>query len=246
MVRLLPDLSRFQSMAAFRADAAQGRLPSYAFIECGYLIDQPNDQHPPYDIRFGEAFLADLYGALRASPQWEELLLVITYDESGGIFDHVPPPAAPVPEPPAPGQTFAFDRFGARVPAVVVSPWIRPGTVFRAAPGAQPYDHTSILATLRACFDLGPALTGRDLRAPDLSVLIGDRPDNPGVPVAAPRLPRTFAEEGRVMPLSSLQEGIRLVAAALPSMRTLQAAAAEEGRLMARLRAWWRGLRRLV
>src|SRR5205085_1969600 len=88
-------------------------------------------------------------------------------DEHGGCYDHVPPPAAVPPDNQRP-DNFAFDRFGVRVPAVLVSPWIPAGSIVRPPAGSRyPFDHTSILATLRKLFDLGDPLTDRDAAAPD-------------------------------------------------------------------------------
>ncbi len=141
----------FRSFDEFKEDARSGRLPFYSFIEPSFLF-WPNDQHPPHDVCRGEMFLYETWRALTANPKtWEAALLVITYDEHGGCYDHVVPPAAVPPDPAGePGQEgFRFDRYGVRVPAVFVSPYIEAGTVFRPLAGNAPFDHTSILATLR-------------------------------------------------------------------------------------------------
>jgi phospholipase C len=96
--------------------------------------------------------LYDIYESIRKSPKPKDILLLITYDEHGGCFDHVPPPFGATP--PGYGERpnelgFAFDRFGVRVPAVLVSPYVEKGTVFRSPGiGAVPFDHTSIAATI--------------------------------------------------------------------------------------------------
>ena len=108
--------------------------------------------HPPHNVCRGERFLADVYQAVRSSPYRDSILLVITFDEHGGCYDHVAPPtgaAAPSPGAISKGPAFDFSRFGVRVPAIVISSYVRPGTVFRAPQGSAPFDHTSILATLR-------------------------------------------------------------------------------------------------
>jgi len=135
------------------------KLPAYSFVEPRFTpelglfkVDYPNDYHPPHNICRGEQFLAQVYGAIRSSPYRDNILLVITFDEHGGCYDHVPPPTgAAAPEPGATSRdgSFHFDRYGVRVPALVVSSYVEPGTVFRANAGEAPYDHTSILATLR-------------------------------------------------------------------------------------------------
>jgi phospholipase C len=104
-------------------------------------------------VRAGEQFLFEIWQAVSQSPAWQNTLLVITYDEHGGTYDHVMPPwnASCLDAQSNPGQQgFTFNRFGVRVPAVVVSPWIQAGTVFRSdSVVGVPYDHASILASLR-------------------------------------------------------------------------------------------------
>lgn len=135
------------------------RLPSYSFVEPRFSpelglfdIDYPEDCHPPHNVCRGEQFLADVYQAVRNSPYRDKILLLITFDEHGGCYDHVPPPSgaiAPQPWPKSRDGSFDFSRYGVRVPAILISSYIQPGTVFRASPGEPPYDHTSVLATLR-------------------------------------------------------------------------------------------------
>ena len=144
--------------AAANAAPAQ-KLPQYSFVEPRFTpelglfeIDYPSDYHPPHNICRGEQFLADVYQNVRTSPYRDKILLIITFDEHGGCYDHFPPPtgaAAPDPKPVSNDGTFDFSRFGVRVPAILVSSYLQPGTVFRAPPGKTPFDHTSILATLR-------------------------------------------------------------------------------------------------
>ena len=150
--------------AAADAPNAQ-KLPQYSFIEPRFTpelglfaIDYPADYHPPHNICRGEQFLADVYQAVQTSPYRDKILLVITFDEHGGCYDHVPPPtgaAPPAPKPVSNDGTFNFSRFGVRVPTILVSSYVRPGTVFRAPPGSAPFDHTSLLATLRDWLNLG-------------------------------------------------------------------------------------------
>ena len=148
--KLWTEVGHFKHFDDFVADCAAGSLPPYSFVEPSF-VNQPNDQHPPHDVVAGEQFLWSIWQAVSQSPAWTETLLLITYDEHGGTYDHVMPPwgATPPDAKSSPGeQGFGFDRFGVRVPMVAVSPWIEPGTVFRSDT-AVPYDHTSVLATLR-------------------------------------------------------------------------------------------------
>ena len=90
------------------------------------------DDHPSHDVAVGQRFVKEVYETLRASPQWKEMALLITYDEHGGFYDHVPTPVTGVPNPdgiigPDPFH-FRFDRLGVRVPTLIISPWIDKGT----------------------------------------------------------------------------------------------------------------------
>jgi phospholipase C len=176
----------FRSMHEFMKDASAGALPSYCFLEPQFSGPGQNDQHPPADIRPGEQLIADVYDAVLRSPAWEKTLLVITYDEHGGCYDHAPPTAtATIPDAASnPGQFgFRFNRFGVRVPTVVVSPLIEAGTIGRPR-GYVPFDHTSVLRTVQNCFGLHGSLTARDAAAPDLGCLLTlreARSDKPAV-----------------------------------------------------------------
>jgi phospholipase C len=149
----------------FYVDAGQGTLPQFSFVEPDY--DHSSEENPQ-DIQFGDQFLAGIVNAVMSGPQWQRSMLIWTYDEWGGWYDHVPPPAAIPPDdvPPvvlsanqAPG---GFDQYGFRVPAGVVSPF-----AIRDFVSHGTYDHTSVLATLEWKWNL-PALTRRDANALDL------------------------------------------------------------------------------
>jgi len=157
--------SEFKKLCQATGSAGANKLPAYSFIEPRFVpelglfgMDYPSDYHPPHNICRGEQFLADVYQAVANSPYRDKILLVITFDEHGGCYDHVAPPGgaiAPEPWPKSRDGRFAFDRYGVRVPTILISSYIQPGTVFRAADGEQPYDHTSMLATLRDWLGLG-------------------------------------------------------------------------------------------
>lgn len=215
---------RFRPIEAFWDDAAHGDLPGYAFIEPRYFTDtvlqrMPNDQHPPHDVVYGEQLTAEVYNAVRASPAWKRTLLVITYDEHGGCYDHVPPPTATPPEPIAGHDGFLFDRFGVRVPAVVISPYVAAGTVLRGMD--RSFDHTSIIRTLRQRFDpTGAPLTNRDGAAPSLDLVLSlDQPSNDGPDqVAVPDYTPTAEELQRAhdLPPNALQKSLVTLSAILP------------------------------
>jgi phospholipase C len=134
---------------SFLEDAARGGLPSVAWIDPNFSnFDpfgfQPNDDHAPADLKDGQELVLAVYHALATSPQWDKTLLIVFYDEHGGFFDHVVPLEAPDDEPEM------FGRYGVRVPALIVSPWIERGSVSHTL-----FDHTSIIKTilLRFCPD---------------------------------------------------------------------------------------------
>lgn len=208
--------------AEFGRHVRGGRLANYSFIEPRYyanawLKKAPNDQHPPHNTLYGEQLIAEVYNIIRGAPTWERTLLVITYDEHGGCFDHVPPPLATPPGGPY-FDGFRFDRYGVRVPAVIVSPYVAPGSIVRPPPRpdgkpSRPFDHASILATLHDLFDLGPPLTPRVKAAPSLlSALTLDRPDNGGPESIAYDMRPPSAEEARkhaLQPRNELQHGMQ-------------------------------------
>jgi phospholipase C len=141
----------FAAFPAFLAALKNGTLPPVSFVDPG----KGQDEHPPADVQGGEAWSRSIYEAAIASPLWPTLALIYTYDESGGLADHVPPPKACLA---SPDQT-RFDRLGVRVPLIVVSPYARRKQVSHVVG-----DHTSILRFVELLHDL-PALTGRDANA---------------------------------------------------------------------------------
>jgi phospholipase C len=214
----------------FLTDAANGTLPPFSFIEPRYSNNTaavalpPNSHHPgssalgfksifgisnwnpPIDVCSGEFFLAQVYNALAGSPCWNETLLIVTYDEPGGLYDSVAPPSAVppatfnLPSPPdvtaPPSQTipaaqnaiydavdgFNYDVYGGRVPAIVISPCVEPGSRIHCGGIVMPrhFDHTSIIKTVWEIFELGDAagatsLTARDAAAASLGPYIAEK-----------------------------------------------------------------------
>jgi phospholipase C len=167
----------FRDMRYFEGDLAS-QWPEYVFIEPSYDTGNEyvngNSMHPLNDVRKGEQLVKRVYEAIRGSRLWPDTLLVITCDEHGGFYDHVPPPTAV-----SPGgdqrytdaaNDFAFDLLGVRVPAIAVSPYTAKNTVIGQSP-ADCYDHTSVLATVQKRFGLSP-LTNRDAAAPTLAAAL--------------------------------------------------------------------------
>jgi phospholipase C len=149
-------------IAGFFSDAAAGTLPNYCLVEPDYSTQSEEN---PQNIAVGEAFAASVVNAVINGPAWDRTLLMWTYDEHGGYYDHVPPPAAVPPDniaPQVPAGQSAYDgfgRYGFRVPFALVSPWARRHHVSHVV-----YDHTSILKLVETKWNL-PALTYRDANA---------------------------------------------------------------------------------
>lgn len=207
-VQMAPSLEKywrtkhFGHMSEFYEDAKAGKLPAYAFIE-PRMVYNHNDFHPPFgvfrtskvdgeqildsavsDVRAGEKLVASVYNAIRTSDSAKgsnamNTLLLITFDEHGGTYDHVVPPAATPPTvDAAPGEMgFTFDRLGCRVPAIAVSAYTRANTIIH-----DEMHHGAVAATLARLHGLKP-LTRRDAGANDLFSVVN---------LQEPRDPRTW------------------------------------------------------
>jgi phospholipase C len=223
-------VDRMFQFAAFAQQCEAGSLPAYSFI-CPRYNDKgedfANSQHAPYDIRYGEHFIADVYEALRAHPIWNKTLLVLTYDEHGGYYDHVSPPTTGVSSPdgltspttydkqqaktnPAqsgyllePDYDFDFTRLGVRVPAVLISPWIKRGVV-----DSTRYQHTSVFAMLRDVFGIG-ALTKRDAQAKSFSSVLSLKTPRTDAPATLKRPAMPPPDRGHLAkPLTDRQKDL--------------------------------------
>ena len=193
--------SHFVPFAEFEEDASAGTLPDFSLIEPN-MLGGHGDYHPAFGRSFsatvdlamdnpssllaGEAFLERVFTAYRSAtsetgPNVWNTPLLIGWDEPGGTYDHVPPGAVPPPDPAAPPGEFGFtfDRSGYRVPAIIVSPWVEPGSVYN-----EEYRHTSLIATLRKVWGLGDAFTRRDAAARTFDHVFS---------LATPRDPQTWA-----------------------------------------------------
>lgn len=208
-------------------------FPNYSFLCPRYLDSEEgfaNSQHAPYDVRYGEHLIADVYEALRKSEIWEKTLLVVTYDEHGGFYDHVPPPDEYILPPdafssptsydkqkyeymfdksgrPKRQYQFDFDRLGARVPTILISPWIAKGVV-----ESEQLQHTSVLATLRKIWGLRKQpLTAREGQAQTfdgvLEQLSEPRKDCP-MTLERPQLPKHSLKASLDQPLSPVQREV--------------------------------------
>ncbi len=152
----------FGTYDQFLADCKKGTLPDYCFVEPNYSDhdgdngeELANDQHPDHHVQAGEVFIAAVYNAIKQNPDlWRSTALLIVYDEHGGIYDHVAPPAC-MPDgfvaqanDTGTGMAFKFDRLGVRVPAILVSPWVPKGTVV----SGRVFEHASLPATATKFF----------------------------------------------------------------------------------------------
>jgi len=170
--------------AQFFNQCRTGKLPAFSYVDPNYTFtdagpasgNQGNDDHPHADIRAGEYFLSRIYNAVTKSPAWPRTLLIITFDEWGGFFDHVPPPASPDVKP-------EYQQRGFRVPCILISPFARRG---RVAHGT--YDHTSILKLVEWRWGLEP-LSMRDAQANNLAAALDFSRRKLEVPtIVAPKL----------------------------------------------------------
>ena len=221
--------THFVPFAEFETDAAAGTLPDFSLIEPNMLSGH-GDYHPAFGRSFsdtvdlamdapssmlsGEAFLQRVYRAYRSATSstganvWNTPLL-IGWDEPGGTYDHVPPGPVPPPDRSAPPGEFGFtfDRSGYRVPAVIVSPWVEPGSVYN-----QEYRHTSLIATLRKTWGLGQPFTQRDASARTFdhvfSLATPRDPETWAAPSAHPEPAWTMDPEVVGQALSTLGKGI--------------------------------------
>jgi phospholipase C len=166
----------------FLADAAAGELPSVSLLDPNY---SRQSQENPQNLVIGEAFLRSAVEAVLGSPKWRQTMMIITYDEHGGYYDHVPPPVALAPDDVQPvvqpGESTydGFKRYGFRVPSLLISPYAKRDHVSHVV-----YDHTSVLAFLESKFNL-PAMTLRDANANDLNDFL----DLPAMAAGRPTFP---------------------------------------------------------
>jgi phospholipase C len=188
----------------FLTDARNGDLPSVSWVDPNFfkvpIVDSPveaNDDHPPHDVALGQKFINVVYEALRTSPNWERSLMIITYDEHGGFYDH-----AKVPSP-----------LGPRVPAIVVSPWVKPGRPYH-----ELLEHTSIIKTILERFGDAAAIERMGPRvyfANDVWPMLTESSPRPGPPVANPRAAALSPEDLQTRelkwPAGTLQRIIQLL-----------------------------------
>jgi phospholipase C len=164
----------FGTYKQFLSDCDKGLLPEYSFVEPNYNDHETDsgeevasDQHPDHDVQAGEFLIAEVYMRIRRNPKlWPNTALLVVYDEHGGIYDHVVPPACTPDKFTAPanstgtGMEFKFDRLGVRVPAILISPWIPKNTIVDRV-----FDHASIPATVAKFFQVDAPCSPRETSA---------------------------------------------------------------------------------
>ncbi len=166
--RLLEHVGNIKRIEHFFDDAKAGTLPGFCLVEPNYAASSEED---PQNIAAGENFASSAIHAVTHGPAWPSTLLIWTFDEHGGYYDHVVPPPAPAPDDIPPDTDGAdpytgFTRYGFRVPCAIISPWARPGYVSH-----QVFDHSSICALVEAKWNL-PAMTYRDANANNMLDLL--------------------------------------------------------------------------
>lgn len=169
-------LTGLATIERFFEDAMAGNLPPFAILDPAFTGGGANDDHPDHDIRMGQALIATVVRALGQSPQWGRCLFVLTYDEHGGFFDHVPPPENLLDTDPE------FRRLGFRVPTLVLGPTVR-----RGCARDEVFEHSSVAATATLRYGLEP-LNARAAAAQDLSPCID--PGRIGDPLPPPTVPQ--------------------------------------------------------
>jgi phospholipase C len=210
--------NHFRPYKQFKQDLNDPKFSkSYVFIEPDYhaftgKFRGGNSQHPTDDITSGEWLLKEVYESIRNSPHWEKSLLIVTYDEHGGFYDHVVPPATVHPrDSTSPGNNhnnFDFRQLGVRVPTVVISPLVQKGTIDHTT-----YDHTSVLATVEKLLKLGN-LTKRDGTARDVNHLLKlktprtDTPQTLPIPAVSGYVHKEESENPILIRLADLLAGV--------------------------------------
>jgi phospholipase C len=178
-------LTGLATIERFFEDAAAGSLPPFAIIDPAFVGGGANDDHPDHDIRLGQALIGSIVAALGQSPQWSRCLFLVTYDEHGGFYDHVPPPETVDDHP-------EFRRLGIRVPAIAIGPTVRRGCALDDV-----FEHSSVVATATRRFDLEP-LNARAAQVSDLSRCIDPtRIEDPLPPPTVPQVEISLAALAR-------------------------------------------------
>jgi len=203
----------------FLEDAKSGELPNYSFVHprgAPHGDIPANDEHPDHTVAAGERLIKEVYEAVRASPLWNKTLLILTYDEHGGFYDHVVPPTKDIPNPDGiyGKDGFEFKMLGVRIPTIAISPWINKGVIHRPN-GPKPsseFEHSSIPATVKKIFGWNKFLTKRDEWAGTFDSLLLERTeprtDCPVKLPPAPTIDASYVEIEKKKPVNDLQHTV--------------------------------------
>eukprot|EP00756_Hemistasia_phaeocysticola_P010326 Hpha_TRINITY_DN15008_c2_g22::TRINITY_DN15008_c2_g22_i1::g.123944::m.123944/K01114/plc; phospholipase C len=221
--KILANPLKVHGWERFKKDIAKGELPAFSWVNPRWFVNKTsgegcNSQHPDHDVRLGEALMKEVYESLRAGPAWNETLFIITYDEHGGFYDHVPPPMD-IPQPDDsksfPDEGFDFKRSGVRIPTLLISPWVSKGLVIGKPDGPTPtseYELSSVIATAGKLFGFNGFLTKRDAWAGTFEMHLNESSPRSDCPMTLPDAPKSLGAEHAAAeaakPLSELHEDI--------------------------------------
>jgi len=205
------NLSKYFHFSKFKDDVISGKLPYLSIVETEYTYESLNDRSSPYKHMTGERLVATVYDAVRSNNSvWESSIIFLYYDENGGFYDHVLPPKTVAPHDNFNSEGkygayphWTFDRYGVRVPAMLISPWVAAGVC------SQIYDHTSVLAYILRTLGLRH-LTNRDAQANDFTnVLLESKreiPFKPLLPIFEEEARREYPIEATIRYHTNVQE----------------------------------------
>ena len=211
---------KYSDMDDFVEDCkgAEQDFPAYSFIEPCYFGEDENDQHPPTGVTAGEELIAKVYNSIRANDAlWKSTLLIVTYDEHGGFYDHVPPPKTVAPD--SHTSEYQFDQLGVRVPTILVSPWVQKDIC------KTTFDHTSILRYVCDKWSMRPLVQRTDPSAGvyqansfanELTKLTEARTDTP-ISISARAKPKGL-KLVKQTPVEGAREALLYYIATLPDM----------------------------
>jgi len=197
--------NRLRRLKQFQQDVNAQTLPTVSFILPNFFgeLERPStDQHPAHAVSLGESLMKTVYEELRASPSWDKSVLIITYDEHGGFYDHFSTPLNNVPNPDGKicthPVTFDFSRLGLRIPTLLISPWVDHDVVhspkgFMPHPSSK-FEHSSFIATLSRQLGLNGPLTRRDAWAAPFDYLFSRTSPRTDCPMHLPSVNWTELE----------------------------------------------------
>jgi phospholipase C len=197
---------RMRTLDQFKVDSNNGNLPTLSFMLPRFFSTKDrmgDDQHPSHAVSHGESLIKRVYEELRASPSWESSAFLLTYDEHGGFYDHVPTPLHGVPNPDGRNCRkpvfFDYKRLGLRIPTILISPWVDHAVVHEPQ-GFMPhstskFEHSSFIATLTRILKLNGPLTKRDAWAAPFDYLFSRATPRTDCPLTLPPIAHPLVAE---------------------------------------------------